>query len=156
MTDTTPCCEPPPLPALLRAARSAYGSAIRAALAEAGCDDVPPNGVYVIGAIARNGAPLAQIIKEIGASKQAAGQLVDMLVLRGYLERAVDPDDRRRVTVALTERGRAAAAASRAAVEKLDAEVEKRVGAEPIAHARATLHALIEAVRPDEDERDAA
>ena len=155
MTDDPNCCEPPPFPALLRAARSAYGSVIRAALAKAECDDVPPNGVYVIGAIARTGAPLSQIIKEIGASKQAAGQLVNSLVLRGYLERAVDPDDRRRLTVTLTERGRAAAAASRAAVEQLDDEILKRVGADYVAHARATLHALIDSVdRAEVHEQD--
>src|SRR5450432_3606240 len=50
-------------PALLRAARTAYGSAIRTALADMGCDDVPRNGSYVIGAIARTGAPLSQIIR---------------------------------------------------------------------------------------------
>jgi len=155
MTDDASCCEPVPFPALLRAARSAYGAVIRAALASADCDDVPANGVYVIGAIARTGAPLAQIIKEIGASKQAAGQLVDTLVLRGYIDRSVDPDDRRRLTVTLTERGRAAAAASRAAVEQLDAEVLKRVGQDSIDHTRATLHALIDSVfRAESHERD--
>ena len=84
------------LPALLRAARSAYGAAIRSALAEAGCDDVPRNGSYVIGAIARTGEPLSDIIQWLGVSKQAAGQLVDTLVIRGFLGRSVDPDDRRR------------------------------------------------------------
>jgi DNA-binding MarR family transcriptional regulator len=122
-----------------------YGSAIRAALAEAGCDDVPRNGPYVIGAIARLGAPLSQIIKELGVSKQAAGQLVDTLVARGYLDRSVDPEDRRRLTISLTDRGHAAAAAARAAVERMDAELARRVGAEYVAHTRATLGALIEA-----------
>ena len=97
-------------PALLRAARRTYGSAVRAALAEAGCDDMPRNGSYVVGAIDRTGAPLSQIITELGVSKQAAGQLVDTLVARGYLDRSPDPDDRRRLTITLTERGHAAAA----------------------------------------------
>ena len=39
-------------PALLRAARTAYGAAIRAALAEIGCADVPRNGAFVLGSIA--------------------------------------------------------------------------------------------------------
>ena len=58
MADETEWYTEVSLPALLRAARAAYGKAIRAALAEAGCDDVPPNGSYVIGAIARTGAAL--------------------------------------------------------------------------------------------------
>ncbi len=131
-------------PALLRAARTTYALAIREALIGAGHDDVPRNGIYVIGAIARTAAPLSQIIKELGVSKQAAGQLVDLLVLRGYLDRSVDAEDRRRLTVTLTERGRAAAAVSRSAVELLDAELAKRVGLEYVAHTRATLAALIE------------
>ena len=131
------------IPALLRFARGAYGNAIRAALAEAGYDDVPSNGIFVIGAIARTGAPLSNIIDHLGVSKQAAGLLVDSLVLRGYLEREVDPEDRRRLRVNLSERGTAAAAVSRATVERIDAELIERVGPAYISHTRATLAALI-------------
>jgi DNA-binding MarR family transcriptional regulator len=130
-------------PALLRAARAVYGSAIREALSGMGYDDVPRNGIYVIGAIARTGAPLSQIIKALGVSKQAAGQVVDTLVLRGYLDRAVDPGDRRRLTVTLSERGRAAAAVSKAATDRIDTELLQRVGADYLAHTRTTLAALI-------------
>lgn len=131
------------LPALLRAARRTYGAAVQAALADGGCDDVPRNGSYVIGGIARTGAPLSQIIGGLGVSKQAAGQLVDTLVIRGYLDRSVDPEDRRRLTVTLTERGHAAAKMVRSAVERVDAELIARVGPEHVAHTRATLVALI-------------
>ena len=87
------------MPALLRHARTAYGLAMRGALAKAGYDDIPKNGLYVIGGLALQscGHPLSQLIDELGLSKQAAGQLVDTLVARGYLERAVDDDDRRRL-----------------------------------------------------------
>ena len=84
-------------------------------------------------------------------SKQAGGQLVDSLVVRGYLERSPDPEDRRRMTVALTDRGRVAADAARQAVEAIDAELIARVGAEPVAHARAALGALIELGGADEE-----
>jgi DNA-binding MarR family transcriptional regulator len=137
------------MPALLRAARTAYGSAIRSALEEVGCPDVPRNGVFVIGAIARTGSPLGEIIAALGVSKQAAGQLVDTLVLRGYLDRAPDPDDRRRMTVSLTERGRLAAQASRLAIDEVDAEVTERVGADTIAATRAGLGAMIATGRPE-------
>ena len=132
-------------PALLRAARRTYGSAVRAALADAGCDDVPRNGSYVLAAIARTGVPLSRIIQELGVSKQAAGQLVDALVARGYLDRAPDPGDRRRLTITLTPRGHAAAEVIRSAVGRVDADLAQRVGPEYVAHARATLAALIEA-----------
>jgi DNA-binding MarR family transcriptional regulator len=129
-------------PALLRAARDTYVNAIRMALAQGGFDDIPRNGVFVIGAVSRTGAPLGQIVAWLRLSKQAAGQLVDTLVLRGYLARAVDETDRRRLTVSLTERGRAAAAVTRAVVEKLDASVAKQVGRETVAQTRATLLAI--------------
>jgi DNA-binding MarR family transcriptional regulator len=132
------------LPALLRAARMTYGSAIRRALEEAGYDDVPRNGSYVIGGIARTGAPLGTIIWGLGVSKQAAGQLVDTLVARGYLDRSVNPDDRRRLTVTLTERGRAAASVIRTAVERIEAAVVDAVGPESVTRARQTLQALID------------
>ena len=65
---------------------------MRKALEEAGFDDVPKNGLYVIGGLALGAGdvPLGQLVKELGVSKQAAGQLVDTLVLRGYLERTPD------------------------------------------------------------------
>jgi hypothetical protein len=40
------------VPALLRAARSCYGNAIRSSLALAGFEDVPRNGAYVLGGMA--------------------------------------------------------------------------------------------------------
>lgn len=129
-------------PALLRGARAAYRVAIRTALAAAGFDDMPRNGVYVVGAIARTGAPLSQIITDLGMSKQAAGQLVDTLVTRGYLDRSVDPDDRRRLNVTLAGRGEAAAAEIREAIEQVDEWLAGRVGAEYVTHTRATLAAL--------------
>ena len=133
-----------PTPALLRRARDIYRVAIRNALDKAGCDDLPRNGAYVIGGMARTGAPLSELIKQMGVSKQAAGQLVDTLVTRGYLDRAVDRDDRRRLTITLTERGLSAATVVRSAVDGVDAQLVERVGAESFANAVATLASLIE------------
>lgn len=131
------------MPALLRAARTVYGSAIREALAGAGCDDIPANGLYVVGALARSGAPLSDIIQQLGVSKQAAGQLVDTLVARRYLDRSVDPEDRRRLRVTLTPRGQEAAALIRSTIDQLDDDLTARVGPECVACTRMTLAALI-------------
>jgi DNA-binding MarR family transcriptional regulator len=156
MTDTaqTPWYETVVLPALLRWARGTYGGVMHKALAEAGCDDVPPNGMYVIGGLALGAGdvPLSVLVKELKLSKQAAGQLVDTLVLRGYLFRETDEADRRRFTVSLTERGKHAAEVQRTARERIDAELVRRVGAEAVAATRKTLGTLIEIGRPrDED-----
>jgi DNA-binding MarR family transcriptional regulator len=145
MTESKPWYEEIVMPALLRHARSTYGVAMRQALEKSGYDDVPKNGMYVIGGLAlgAGGVPLGQLVKELGVSKQSAGQLVDMLVLRGYIERTTDPTDRRKLTVALTERGRAAAAIQREIVTKIDAELSSRVGKEEVLCARRVLAALV-------------
>jgi DNA-binding MarR family transcriptional regulator len=132
------------IPALLRHARTAYGTAMRTALVGIGCDDMPRNGMYVVGGLAMGagGLPLGQLVKELGVSKQAAGQLVDTLVLRGYIDRAVDDTDRRRLSITLTPRGQAAATAQAAARERVDAELVARAGAECVAHMRKALGAL--------------
>jgi len=138
------------LPALLRAARYTYGTAIRRALDQEGYDDIPSNGLYVIGGMARTGAPLSEIVKELGVSKQATGQLVDTLVARGYLDRSIDDEDRRRLNVSLTERGRGAAIVIRAAVDDVDQRLGARVGPAGVDAARAALAALIEIGRDAE------
>ena len=119
---------------------------MRRALAFAGYDDIPGNGLYVIGGLAlnREDVPLAQLIRELRVSKQAAGQLVDTLVSRGYLERAVDKEDRRKLTVTLTERGREAAAIQAAARKKVDADLLAAVGPEDVERTRRTLATLID------------
>jgi DNA-binding MarR family transcriptional regulator len=131
------------LPALLRAARTTFGAAIREALAGIGCDDLPRNGAFVLGALDRGEAPLGDVIAQLRLSKQAAGALVDTLVTRRYLERTVDPDDRRRLRIALTPRGADTAKVIRQAVDDVEAELVARVGADYVAHTRATLAALI-------------
>jgi DNA-binding MarR family transcriptional regulator len=140
--------EPERIPSLLRRARRAYAQAIQAALADAGCDDVPRNGAYVLAASAREGAQLGQIIKELAVSKQAAGQLIDTLVSRGYLDRSVDPQDRRRLTISLTERGAAAAAVIGAAADEVDARLRQQVSAVHVEHAREVLGALADLAEP--------
>jgi DNA-binding MarR family transcriptional regulator len=131
------------LPPLLGAARRTYTTAIRAALIDAGFDDVPRSGASVLGRIARRGRNLADVAGELAVSKQAASQLVDTLVMRGYVERTPDPDDRRRVTVGLTERGRSAAAEVRKAVDRVDAELATKVSQEDLAGARVVLGAIV-------------
>jgi DNA-binding MarR family transcriptional regulator len=138
-----------PLTALLRSARASVGDAIRQSFEGSDMDDLPPNGPFVIGAIARTSAPLGTIVRQLGGSKQAAGQLVDTLVIRGYLERSTDPDDRRRLIVRLTARGEAAAKLIRSATESLEAELELAAGRDRVKAARAVLADLVRMASTD-------
>ena len=68
-------------------------------------------------------------MRQLGVSKQAASQLIDTLVLRGYLERRVDPEDRRRINIEATERGRAAGEAIAAGVQGWSTPSFQRISA---------------------------
>jgi DNA-binding MarR family transcriptional regulator len=86
-------------------------------------------------------------------SKQAASQLVDTLVVRGYLTREVDPSDRRRMTLELTERGRAAALAVRDGVETVDAALAARLSPVELRGLRRGLVELI-SIKEELEEED--
>jgi DNA-binding MarR family transcriptional regulator len=139
------------LPALLRNARTTYGEAMRKALAVVGCEDMPRSGMYVVGALSHGDLKLGTIITQMGVSKQAGGQLVDALVQRGYVERAVDPEDRRRFVLTLTDRGRRAAAAQAIARDAIDEELVERLGEDKVMHAREVLGTLIDLRREGAD-----
>jgi DNA-binding MarR family transcriptional regulator len=125
---------------------------MRRALAEAGYNDLPKNGLYVIGGLALGAgdAPLGALIRELRISKQAAGQLVDIMVSRGYLQRTIDERDRRKLTVTLTDRGRDAARTQAVARKTIDTELIARVGDSDLNTARRVLAKLIEIGRERE------
>ena len=132
------------MPSLLGEARRAYGAAIREAFAEAGFDDMPQRGAFVVGGIARNGAAQFDFASSMGVSKQVASQLIDTLVARGYVERKPSPEDRRRMVVSLTTRGAAAAAASKKAVGRVNRALEKKMPLKDLATTRRVLAALVD------------
>jgi DNA-binding MarR family transcriptional regulator len=127
---------------LLVRARGGYGNTIGAHLAAAGFDDLPRNGPFVLGGMASHQGSAVEIIRSLGVTRQAASQLIDTLVLRGYLSREINSDDRRRMNVVLTERGQAAAAAIRAGIEQVQAELAQMLTPAEITGLRAGLAAL--------------
>jgi DNA-binding MarR family transcriptional regulator len=137
--------ETAPIPQLMLDARGSYGNLVRQALAEAGFDDVPDQGGFVLAGLASTEfTPQAEAVAGLRRSKQRSSQLIDTLVLRGYLERRSDPEDRRRMEVRLTERGRVASAAIQAAADTIDAELANRLTPEELHGLRAGLAALAE------------
>jgi DNA-binding MarR family transcriptional regulator len=130
------------VPALLRGARGSYACTIVAFLAEAGFDDLPQNGPFVLGGMAGRRASAVDMIRGLGVTRQAASQLIDTLVVRGYLSRQVNPSDRRRLDVELTDRGRAAAEVIAAAIRQVDAELATMITPAELAGLRAGLTAL--------------
>jgi DNA-binding MarR family transcriptional regulator len=90
-------------------------------------------------------------VHELRISKQAAGQLVDTLVMRGYVTREGDPADRRKLVITLTERGRDAAAVQGAARDRIDASLHERIGDSGVRALRRGLAALIEIGRAERE-----
>jgi DNA-binding MarR family transcriptional regulator len=139
------------LPVLLGEGRLTYGRAIRRGYTEAGFDDIPKLGPRLLGGIRRFGGSVGSVgdvARDFGVSKQAASKLIDTLVIRGYLRRGTDPEDRRRLTLELTERGREAADIGRQASDRLDRELEEAVGAAAVAQMRETVGTLVGLGRP--------
>ena len=145
------------LPALLRHARTTYGAAMRKALDAQGYDDIPGNGLYIIGGLAlgAQAVPIGQLAREMRVTKQGMGQLIDTLVMRGYLTRTPDAADRRQLMITLTARGQAAAEVQTAARAAVDQALAAKVGDEDIARTRRTLAALIEIHRAETETADA-
>jgi DNA-binding MarR family transcriptional regulator len=133
-----------PTPTLMRLARGAYAQSIRTQLQAIGVDDLPRNGAFILGGIEASGGPRRDFPSELGVSKQAVSQVIDLLVNRGYVERKADSGDRRRVDLRLTDRGQEVAEATGRGVEAVDRQLEARVSHEQIEAMRSGLMALAE------------
>ena len=131
-------------PTLMVSARGTYAQSIRAQLHHIGADDLPVNGVFILAGIDAAGGPRQDFPAELGVTKQAVSQAIDVLVNRGYLTRRTDPGDRRRVVLELTGRGEEVVDAALAGIEAVDRQLEERVSAEQIGAMRAALIALTE------------
>lgn len=79
----------------------------------------------------------------MGSGSAKYNELVDSLVLRGYITRNIDPKDGK-ASFTLTERGRAAAEAIREASRIVDEELERRLSEADITGLRRGLLALAE------------
>ena len=131
-------------PTLMRAARGAYARSIRVQLQAIGVDDLPRNGAFILTGIAAADGPRPDLTAALGVTKQAVSQLTDTLVSRGYVARSPDPDDRRRVALELTERGRLVVEAVARGVAAVDHQLRERVPAGQVDAMRAGLRALAE------------
>ncbi|MEW2047361.1 MarR family winged helix-turn-helix transcriptional regulator [Streptomyces sp. NPDC051445] len=75
--------------------------------------------------LAPDGATITELGVHLGVTKQAASQLVEELVRKGYVERRAHPDDARARLIVLTERGwECTRAAEEAAAEAVQRWVE--------------------------------
>jgi DNA-binding MarR family transcriptional regulator len=88
---------------------------LNARLSAGGFNDVPSNGPLILAAMLY-GADARALIRRLGISGPEASQLVETLILRGYLEFLDNPDDPRQPSVVFTKRGQAVLAEAEAGV----------------------------------------
>lgn len=129
-------------PTLMRTARGAYAQSIRAELHAIGIEDLPRNGAFLLAGIDSDGGPRTDLPAELGVTKQAVSQVVDILVNRGYLEREPHPEDRRRIALDLTDKGHQVVQAVLRGIEAVDRQLAERVSPEQVEAMRAGLAAL--------------
>lgn len=115
---------------------------IQSGLAARGFADVRPAHGFVFTRISAAPATTTQIAAHLGVTKQAAGQLVDQLIRRGYVCRETDPQDARARLIVLTERGHDCTRAAEAAASETTKAWRRQLTPESWAALQAALHAL--------------
>ena len=88
------------------------------------------------------GRPLTAIATELAISKQACGQLANLVEAAGYLERRPNPEDRRSKLVVLTRRGRALVEEGVQIILESESEYAALVGSRSYRHFTAALAEL--------------
>nr|WP_152890324.1 MarR family winged helix-turn-helix transcriptional regulator [Streptomyces adustus] len=74
---------------------------------------------FAFARLAPDGATVTDLAVHLGVTKQAASQLVDEIVRKGYAERRPHPEDARARLVVLTERGWACTRAAEEAIAEI-------------------------------------
>ncbi|PRX98808.1 MarR family winged helix-turn-helix transcriptional regulator [Allonocardiopsis opalescens] len=118
------------LAAVFLAAGRGLVDAIHADVTAHGYRDLRPVHGFAFSRLAPDGATVSELAAHLDVTKQAASQMVDELVRKGYVQRRAHPADARARLVVLTERGRActraAERAAQAALRPWAAELGER------------------------------
>ena len=132
------------LPGLLALSFRAVMDEVHERIANEGFDDVRPAHGFVFQLLShRGGATAVEIGEHLGVTKQAAVQLVDELVKRGYVQRRAHPTDRRSRTVALTDRGWRCIEHVVASSREVEQRWAELIGADRLADLRAGLDSFV-------------
>lgn len=94
---------------------------------------------------AKPGLSGRDLVARMGISKQAISQLIETLVIMGYVARRPAPDDRRRTLLQLTARGRGAARVIDRTVAQTEATMASTLGRDRLQELHRALVDLDEA-----------
>jgi DNA-binding MarR family transcriptional regulator len=129
------------IPELMRVARGTYKRAVDIQLAAGGLEDLPTSSGYLLAYVASGEVSVPEMIEGLGIKKREFRQLVDTLVLRGYIARNLDPTSHEE-SLSLTERGLAANEATFEGCNYVDKELERRLSEPELAGMRRGLVVL--------------
>jgi DNA-binding MarR family transcriptional regulator len=130
---------PPLIGALLRMPWELVLRRMLERLHEEGFGDLDAPHLNVLLYPGPQGARPSELAARRGMSKQAVNYLLGELERFGYIERRLDPHDRRSKRIALTTRGAQAGHTIRAAVGEIEREWEAQLGTERFAQLRGLL-----------------
>ena len=134
---------------------------VRHAIAHLGVEQTPTgkelgltNGRMMALAVvdARGGCSMSELARDLGLPSPLATRVADELVARGLVERDADPDDRRRVLLRITARGRKAFVAVHEEAESLLAGVLESMTPVETEALLTGLRALLRVLHAPEDQ----
>jgi DNA-binding MarR family transcriptional regulator len=134
---------------LLALARRSWIEQVRERMQEAGFPGYRRSDAGVLALLLQRPLAIGQLGEAVGISRQAARQMADGLVERGYATFGTDDADARRTLVVLTRRGKAYGRAIWMAQDALNETVRSRVSEADLAAADAVLRAVF----PDDNAR---
>jgi DNA-binding MarR family transcriptional regulator len=134
----------------LLAASRALVDGVSAGVRARGFDDVRPAEGFAFARLSFGGATITQLAEHLDVTRQAAAQLVDELIAKGYVARRPHPSDARARLIVLTEKGWACTRAAEAATADTLRPWEAALGTEGLLALRDYLLAVAPAgpVRP--------
>jgi DNA-binding MarR family transcriptional regulator len=112
-------------------------------LAAAGMSDLSAAYLPVFQLLPPEGGRITDLARKAGTTKQAVGYLVAHLERQGYLERELDPSDRRSALVSRTERGWTVNRISRDVVHRVQGEWAQLLGEQEMASLISALCELV-------------
>jgi DNA-binding MarR family transcriptional regulator len=100
----------------LLAASRALVDGVDAGVRARGFQDVRPAHGFAFSRLSAGGATITELAGHLDVTRQAAAQLVDELIAKGYVERRAHPRDARARLIVLTSKGWACTRAAEAAI----------------------------------------
>ncbi|MEU9449179.1 MarR family winged helix-turn-helix transcriptional regulator [Streptomyces sp. NPDC048277] len=116
------------LSATLLAAAGELTRRINEGVVARGFEGIRPAHGFAFARLAPDGATVTEVALHLGVTKQAASQLVDEIVRKGYAERRAHPGDARARLVVLTESGWACTRAAEEAAAEVAGEWAELLG----------------------------